>query len=118
MIDFTAAETGSVDEDGYDDMDWIQPLHKRDKVNAAGRALLEGMYADWNNWNWDEWQTYNTHLAIINNWRASHAYPLLTMRMTLGNYARKVDPSALVAQRIKRLVSIGARLIPLSQLIN
>jgi hypothetical protein len=110
MIDL-AAEIGSADEEpNCDDMIWTEPLYRRESVNAAGRALLAAMYADWNKWGSDEWEEYYAKLNIINNWRASHAYPLLTMRMTLGHYARKVDPAALVAQRIKRLVSIGAKL--------
>ena len=49
-------------------------------------------------------------MAIINNWRATHAYPLNTFQMTLRTRAKAVDPNALVAQRIKRLVSIRPKL--------
>jgi hypothetical protein len=49
-------------------------------------------------------------LEIINNWRSSHAYPLQVTKMTLLNRARKVDGNALIAQRLKRLSSIDAKL--------
>jgi ppGpp synthetase/RelA/SpoT-type nucleotidyltranferase len=98
------------DEIGVDEMEWVAPEYRRDKVNIAGRALVAAMHADWDDWDNSEWSTYETHLNIINNWRASHAYPLLVMRTTLGNYAKTIDQGALVAQRIKRLVSIGTKL--------
>ena len=49
-------------------------------------------------------------LAIINNWRSSHGYPLYMMRKTLLRRARRVDKNALVAQRLKRLDSIAPKL--------
>jgi hypothetical protein len=49
-------------------------------------------------------------LAVINNWRSSHAFPLNTLQVSLRTRARHVDPDALVAQRIKRLPSIRANL--------
>jgi hypothetical protein len=70
-------------------MDWTVPTYKRDRVNIAGRELLEAMFSDFDRWTSPEWTAYFEHLEIINNWRASHAYPLVVMRMTLGNYARK-----------------------------
>jgi hypothetical protein len=81
---------GGKDSD-IDEMDWTVPTYKRDRVNIAGRKLLEAMHSDFDRWTSSEWTAYFEHLEVINNWRASHAYPLLVMRMTLGNYARKVD---------------------------
>jgi hypothetical protein len=49
-------------------------------------------------------------LGPINNWRASHSYPLFCFRATLRNRAKGVDPGAVIAQRLKRLVSIEAKL--------
>jgi hypothetical protein len=49
-------------------------------------------------------------LAIIDNFRASHAHPLNTFHTTLKYRAHKLAPKALVVQRIKRLDSIAAKL--------
>jgi len=70
----------------------------RTEYNAAGRAFADGVGnpADC--------------LAIIDNFRASHAHPLNTFHTTLKNRAQKLAPKALVVQRIKRLDSIAAKL--------
>ena len=47
---------------------------------------------------------------IVDDWRASHAYPLATLRILLQERARRVDPEALVAQRLKRLTSVETKL--------
>src|SRR5262245_31811127 len=43
---------------------------------------------------------------IAENWRASHAMPLLTFRMGLTKRARRVAPEGLIAQRLKRMSSV------------
>ena len=92
-------------------MEWVEPHHKRERVNIAGANLVAAINDDWQEWSPEKWDRYSEDLEIINNWRASHAYPLLVMRNdTWAITAKKVDPDALVAQRIKRLVSIGAKL--------
>lgn len=47
---------------------------------------------------------------IINNWRASHSFPLNTLQIYLRDNARKVDEAPLIAQRIKRLSSTKSKL--------
>jgi hypothetical protein len=49
-------------------------------------------------------------LDVINNWRSSHSFPLNTFTVGLKRRAKDADPDALVAQRIKRLSSIAAKL--------
>ena len=84
-------------------MAWAKPEYPHDVVNGAGRKLatlefpvssLEDLDA----------------LAVINNWRASHAYPLNTFQITLRNKARKIEKNVIVAQRSKRLESIHRKL--------
>ena len=84
-------------------MAWAVPLYDRKDVDDAGRKLaklefpvtnMEGLGA----------------LAIINNWRSSHSYPLNTFQMTLRRKGRKLERGVIVAQRIKRLESIHAKL--------
>ena len=85
-------------------MEWIQPEHERKDVNAAAKILLEAetevMAAD----------EYQEALQIVNNWRYSHNYPLNTFKVTLRKYAAKAYPSAVVAERRKRLESILSKL--------
>jgi Region found in RelA / SpoT proteins len=106
IISLAPALSGA--DQSLDGMDFAVPQHKRDRVNIAGKQLIDGtnplLITD------DYFDKYVINLNIINNWRSAHAYPLLVMRVTLGRYAKKVDPDALVAQRIKRLVSISAKL--------
>jgi len=45
-------------------------------------------------------------INVIDNWRASHAYPLLIFYQTLKNRATRIHKTSLVAQRTKRLISI------------
>jgi len=68
------------------------------------------MDSDWLSWTDDEWSVYQEHVSIINNWRSSHAYPLNTFQVNLRHTSRRFDSDPLIAQRIKRLSSIGAKL--------
>lgn len=49
-------------------------------------------------------------LKVINNWRASHSYPLLHFRINLMRNLKALQPDAIIAQRIKRLELIAAKL--------
>jgi len=78
--------------------EWAIPLFERPMVNRACRKLLAPV---------NETSIVIEHsFQIVNNWRASHNYPLNTFQVGLRKKARAVDPDALVAQRIKRLTSI------------
>jgi hypothetical protein len=88
--------------------EWATPSADRTEVNRAGDTLIQFDFDDPALWN--QWDRYWRALSVINNWRSSHSYPLNTFQMTLRRYAAKVDRKALVAQRIKRLSSIEAKL--------
>jgi hypothetical protein len=77
-------------------MAWTKPLFTRGVVNEAGDALAH--YTD---------NTSELDLSVINNWRAAHSYPLQVLKMALLTRAKRIDPRALVAQRLKRLSSIA-----------
>ena len=80
---------------------WSHPEYSRKNVNKAGKALIdEKVNAD----------DYENALLIVNNWRASHAYPMNTFQATLRYRAELFDHTATIAQRIKRLESIEAKL--------
>lgn len=78
--------------------------YDRGTVNRAGKDLISAQgpvsLAD-----------RDRMLDVINNWRASHHFPLHCLKMTLLNRAKAVDRKAVVAQRLKRLVSIHAKLV-------
>lgn len=82
-------------------MGYISPAYARETFNGAGNALIgndaQGLGVD-------------QALGIINNWRASHAFPLNALHVTLRGRAKKVDVNALTAQRLKRISSIEAKL--------
>jgi hypothetical protein len=87
-------------------MAWTTPQYTRRQVDAAGRALVTG----WETGNLDDLHGYLHALEVINNWRSSHSFPLNTIQVGLRKRAARVDPNALVAQRIKRLASIELKL--------
>jgi ppGpp synthetase/RelA/SpoT-type nucleotidyltranferase len=76
---------------------WASPQYTIEEVNAAGRQLLVGPTGI----------EYLDALDTISNWRSSHNFPLNTFQTTLR---RKVPSGRIVAQRIKRLVSIEKKL--------
>lgn len=77
------------------------PEYSRKDVNRAGDVLLNPDASQ---------ETKDNALLIINNWRASHNFPLNTFQMRLRKVAKKIDADNLVAQRIKRLASIKLKL--------
>lgn len=82
-------------------MDWAKPEHSRGAVDRAAQVLIN-----------DSATPAARYAAsqVINNWRASHNYPLNTFKVTLRRKAFEIDPERLVAQRIKRMSSIEAKL--------
>jgi len=72
-----------------------------EQVDAAGAALISPFAPN---------EEMDQSLKVIGNWRACHYHPLLTFRVGLQRRAAKVYPASLVAQRLKRLSSIKAKL--------
>ena len=88
---------------------WSIPHYTRGQVDKAGKALapLSGRPRDFDN----PFQVYNSSaLEIVNDWRSSHTLPLYVTRTTLERRAKKLNASAVVAHRIKRLRSIEKKL--------
>ncbi len=84
-----------------DAMIYASPAYARETFNAAGNTLIG---------NDTQGLGLGQSLGIINNWRASHAFPLNALHVTLRGRAKSVDVNALTAQRLKRLSSIEAKL--------
>lgn len=83
-------------------MAWVQPQHSRSKVDAAGAILIDPK-ADF----FSAFEAQN----VISNWRSSHSFPLNTLQNALRRNCKRVDATALVAQRIKRISSIRNKLL-------
>jgi hypothetical protein len=80
---------------------WTKPEFSRGRVNDAG-DLLAGTDPSPDQ--------INLALAVLNNWRSSHSFPLNTIQMGLRGKAQSVYASALVVQRLKRTTSIVTKL--------
>ena len=84
-------------------MKWTKPEHGSGRITAAGK-IVSGRKEATSEMSWDE--AFN----IAGNWRSAHGYPLHVLATTLRNRAKKVDAAAIVAQRLKRMPSILAKL--------
>ena len=91
------------DEAPFLEMAWAVPEYSKRKVNVAGREIIYPPRTDLINW--------VQALGVVNNWRASHSFPLNTFQIGLRSKGRNVDHHCLVAQRIKRLSSIEEKLL-------
>ena len=85
-------------------MAWVTRQHSKGQINRAGEALISLQDLQNNEAALDE------AMAVINNWRSCHAYPLQTIKMTLLRRAKHAREEALIAQRLKRLPSIALKL--------
>lgn len=83
---------------------WVTPQYSPQDVNKAGKALSQMEFPVTT-------MAGLKSLRVINNWRASHAYPLNIFQKTLRKKARKIERRVVVAQRAKRLDSIHKKLI-------
>jgi hypothetical protein len=82
-------------------MAWAVPMYSRTQVKKAGQTYVDPSTSR---------DDRELALAVINNWRSAHGFPLNTMQMGLRHKARNHDAEALIAQRIKRLPSIRLKL--------
>ena len=82
-------------------MAWTEPEHSRSQVNDAGVTPVDSSASP---------RDMSRARTIVNNWRASHSFPLNALQMNLCNTVAGFGEAALVAQRLKRLPSIEAKL--------
>ena len=78
-----------------------RPEFSRTRVGAAGTALINPA---------SSLSDLRRARTIVNNWRAAHSLPLDRVRMDLEERVAPLVEEALVAQRLKRLSSIDAKL--------
>lgn len=77
----------------------IKPIFSRSQVVRAGNILRVL-----------DLENYSRALDVLSNWRAIHTYPINTFQATLRDRLKNIDKDALVAQRLKRSVSIISKL--------
>lgn len=72
---------------------WEIPAYSDTQIAQAGKTILDSTLSP---------DDHTNALEILNNWRASHAYPLHVITSKL----RRDNKNAIVAQRLKRIDSI------------
>ena len=79
----------------------VIPIFSKNKVNRAGRIFFDKPRSA---------KDVFDAIEVITNWRSSHGYPINTFQATLRAKLKGIDNGAIVAQRLKRLPSIVAKL--------
>ncbi|WP_430491866.1 RelA/SpoT domain-containing protein [Pseudomonas fulva] len=82
-------------------MAWVTPQFSKKKVMKAGSTLFNDDASD---------EEFEEALLILNNWRSSHSYPVNTFQASLRSKLKSLGIKGLVAQRLKRIPSIVAKL--------
>jgi len=78
-------------------MAWETLKYSKLQINTAGKILVNDMSSD---------EEKDKALKILDNWRATHSYPMHVFQMRLKNKSQKVDKDSLTAQRLKRVPAI------------
>jgi ppGpp synthetase/RelA/SpoT-type nucleotidyltranferase len=97
------------EEEGENNLDmanWVERKFGKGKIDKAGAGLLPW----WLGANAEPPKEFSDYVAAVFNWRACHALPLNVFQKTLRVRASKVDPGAIVAQRLKRFASVMKKL--------
>lgn len=77
------------------------PEHTKSALNRAGKILVDSNATK---------QAREHALNVLSHWRACHGYPINTFKTTLIDRVTKLGNHTLVAQRLKRLVTIENKL--------
>ncbi len=87
-------------------MSRVVPLYPRSAVDRAGNMLvnIESFPVH------RQLQLIDESVAVINNWRSSHRYPLNAIQVAVRQRALQVDPHAVIPQRLKRMPAIENKL--------
>lgn len=83
------------------------PQYSKARVDKSGAVLVDFTRLD----TYDAYARINDALAVINNWRSSHSFPLNTFHVGLRRRASLIDPKVITSERIKRLASIESKLL-------
>jgi hypothetical protein len=86
--------------------EWISREHSKGDVDRAGAFLVPW----WLGTSQPSLGEVGNAFSIVENWRTCHSYPLNAFQVNLRSRARRVEPDALVAQRLKRFTSVMNKL--------
>jgi ppGpp synthetase/RelA/SpoT-type nucleotidyltranferase len=78
-------------------MVWEKQKYTKFEINNAGKILINDKSSE---------EKKDRALEILDNWRATHSYPMHIFQMRLKNKSQKVDENSLTAQRLKRVPAI------------
>ncbi len=84
---------------------WAKRDYSKGAIDKAGELLVPW----WNN-EVPDLEELGFNYRIVENWRTSHAMPLLTFRMGLSQRGKRIEAAAIVAQRLKRFSSVMNKL--------
>ncbi len=90
-------------------MEWTAPIYSKGEVDRAGFYLF-GKNSVTTFLSYQDMVKTDEAFEIVGNWRSAHNYPLNIFQTSLRRRVRKIDSSAIVAQRIKRISSIHAKI--------
>ncbi|MBI3627821.1 MAG: RelA/SpoT domain-containing protein [Candidatus Sungbacteria bacterium] len=82
-------------------MGWTKLNFSKNQVNKAGDVLISSSSSS---------EEISNALDILTNWRSSHSFPLHTFAVRLKRISKRVDSSAIVTRRLKRVSSIIKKL--------
>jgi hypothetical protein len=85
--------------------EWTQRVFPKSEIDKAAARLVS-----WWTGEIAELDDLGHQAVIVQNWRTSHGFPLNTFQMLLRTRAKRVDPKAVIAQRLKRFSSIMNKL--------
>ena len=84
-------------------MAWEKLKYSKTEINIAGKILVEGLFKD--NSVTDPAEVSKA-LDILDNWRAVHSYPMHVFQIRLKEKSQKIDKTAIISQRLKRVPAI------------
>lgn len=82
-------------------MPWIELEHSKKAVRRSGDYLISDGF---------DIEKFLDAYQVLENWRSSHAYPIQSMLGYFRKKAFEIEPSAIVARRLKRTPSILSKL--------
>lgn len=84
--------------------EWVRREHSKGEIDRAGAILVP----------WWRGGPKPAELGeayrVVENWRTCHSYPLNAFQVILRSRARRVEQDALIAQRLKRFISMMNKL--------
>jgi hypothetical protein len=94
--------------DNGDMATWAQRLFGKGEIDRAGDTLVPWWTSteDMREASEERQEEIGHAWLVAQNWRASHALPLLAFRMGLTSRAKRFTPDVLIAQRLKRMTSM------------